>query len=164
MQKRKATEDMQKLKRIKTRALEDPEAFANALGAGEIKTEDDPLFHPVASRDDEEKALLSMEEKKDGTTWETLPTPQNIARMPAVNWSQYAVVGESLDKIHADQISRPLEGVPQRVGEDGQLISGGEGSRRPPDLGVAAPYQPGRDKIEKMSTRKGGKRGLEKDD
>jgi hypothetical protein len=75
-----------------------------------------------------------------------------------VNWNQYAVVGDSLDKIHKDQVERPSEGVPMKVGSDGQLVSGGEGARRQHDLGVAAPYQPGRDKIEKMSTRRGGKR------
>jgi hypothetical protein len=82
---------------------------------------------------------------------------QNVVRCPPINWNQYAVVGESLDKIHKDQLERPSEGVPQRVGVDGQLVAGGEGQRRE-FLGVAAPYQPGRDKIEKMSTRKGGKR------
>jgi len=78
-------------------------------------------------------------------------------RCPPINWNQYAVVGESLDKIHKDLLERPSEGVPQRIGADGQLVPGGEGQRRE-FLGVAAPYQPGRDKIEKMSTRKGGKR------
>jgi len=151
-------EDMQKLKRIKLRALGDPEGFANALSVGDIKTDDDPLFHPAASSGDEEEGLPSGEKLKDGAAWETLPTPQSIARMPAINWSQYAVVGESLDKIHGDQLSRPFEGTPQRVGEDGQLISGGEGPRRQSDLGVTAPYQPGKDKIEKMSTRKGSRR------
>lgn len=156
MQGQKATSDMQKLKRNKERALRDPEGFVRALAAGEIKTEADPLFNPSASSDDEDEGM--SEGKKDSMAWETLPTPQNVVRMPVINWSQYAVVGESLDKIHADQLSRPVEGAPQRIGPDGQLISGGEGSRRQADLGVAAPYQPGKDKIEKMSTRKGGKR------
>jgi hypothetical protein len=162
MQQRKAVEDMQKLKRNKERALQDPEAFVKALAAGQIKTEADPLFHPDANSDDDnndnEDEGLPAEQKKDDMAWETLPTPQTIVRMPAINWSQYGVIGESLDKIHADQLSRPVEGMPQRVGQDGQLIPGGEGSRRQTDLGIAAPYQPGKDKIEKMSTRKGGKR------
>lgn len=68
------------------------------------------------------------------------------------------MVGESLEKLHRDQVERPSEGVPQRVASDGSLVAGGEGHRRQGDLGIAAPYQPGRDKIEKVGTRKGGKR------
>jgi hypothetical protein len=182
IQAKNAVKDIQALQRIKERALRDPVAFGKALGSGEVRTRADPLYYPgEAESEEEDDGDVAMGGVRSGNPdengkkdekgekvrlgdgakrekWEALPTPQNVVRCPPVNWNQYAVVGESLDKIHRDQIERPSEGAPMRVGSDGQLISGGEGQRRQSDLGVAAPYQPGRDKIEKMSTRKGGKR------
>jgi hypothetical protein len=167
LQARKATADIQSLQAVKEQAIKDPEGFARAVASGEVVSKGDSLFAP--SRDDEdmdedEDEQANQEQAhqeqamKDGKTWPKLPTPQNVVRCPPVNWNQYAVVGESLDKLHADQQARPTEGMPQRLGHDGQLSYGGDGQRRPADLGVAAPYNLGRDKIEKMSTRKGGKR------
>jgi hypothetical protein len=184
IQARNAVKDIQALQRIKERALRDPEAFSRALESGEAGTRLDPLYFPGEDTDEdgegEGNGDVEMEggdlkangdeggkmggvkgnRKKGGEgreKWERLPTQQNVVRCPPINWNQYAVVGESLDKIHKDLLERPSEGVPQRIGADGQLVPGGEGQRRE-FLGVAAPYQPGRDKIEKMSTRKGGKR------
>ncbi len=162
IQARNATNDIQKLQRIKERALDNPEAFAKAVANGELKSKPDPLFNPSKDSDDDEDDDDDEEAEGkgakmdvDGKTWEKLPTPQNVVRCPPINWNQYAVVGESLDKLHKDQIARPSEGMPQKVGPDGQLVFGGDSKRREADLGVAAPYQPGRDKIEKTSTKKG---------
>ena len=174
IQKRKAEEDIRNLAKIKKRALEDPEGFAAAVAAGKVETKSDSLFNPSADDDDDgdddddNDEDVEMEEV-DPTTqaaaedrrqkeWGKLPKPQNIVRCPPINWQKYAIIGESLDKLHDDQKSRPTEGKPQIMGPDGQLRYGGDGTRRPADLGIAAPYKPGRDKIEKMSTRKGGKR------
>jgi hypothetical protein len=88
--------------------------------------------------------------------WGQLPKPQNVVRCPPVNWNKYAVVGESLDKLHADQVKRPTEGKPQILGADGKLHFGGDALRRTID-GVAAPYS-SKDKLEKPGARKGGKR------
>ncbi|KAF1989722.1 hypothetical protein K402DRAFT_390689 [Aulographum hederae CBS 113979] len=41
-----------------------------------------------------------------------IPAPQKIARMPAINWAKYRVVGESLDKLHEEQLRRPTPGEP----------------------------------------------------
>jgi len=179
-------QDIQALQRIKERALKNPEEFGRALEAGEVRTRKDLLYNPGDSADDSDKeeeedgdvemggvngdkakAEKSRKAGKGGMgertvkeKWEPLPAPQNVVRCPPINWNQYAVVGESLEKIHRDQIERPSEGFPARVGPDGQIVPGAEGQRRQSEGGVviAAPYQPGRDKIEKMSTRKGGKR------
>lgn len=162
IQARKAAADIQSLQVIKDKALQDPEGFARAVAAGEVKKEGDSLFTPSADNgdmdDDEDEQANQDQAANDGKKWPNLPVPQNVVRCPPINWNQYAVVGESLDKLHKDQQSRPTEGMPQRLGPDGQLSYGGDGQRRPADLGVAAPYNFGRDKIEKMSTRKGGKR------
>jgi hypothetical protein len=154
LQAKNAVRDIQSLQRIKQRASEDPVAFTKALEAGEIRTSGDPLFNPGEEEDEDEGNGKGERKEK----WEPLPTMQNIVRCPPINWNQYAIVGEPLDKLHKDLVERPSEGVPQKVGSDGQLVSGGEGVRRQADLGVAAPYQVGKDKIEKMGTRKGGKR------
>jgi len=143
---------------MKEQAIKDPEAFAQVLTAGVVKKKRDPLFAPSQEDEDMDADDEQPNQANEGKTWPKLPTPQNIIRCPPINWNQYAVVGESLDKLHADQQSRPTEGMPQRLGPDGQLSYGGDGKRRPAGLGVAAPYNFGRDKIERMSTRKGGKR------
>ncbi|KAE9373192.1 hypothetical protein N431DRAFT_438530 [Stipitochalara longipes BDJ] len=186
IQARNAVHDIQALQRIKELALRKPEEFGRALESGAIRTRNDPLYHPgdyVEDEDDGEEedgdvvmggvngskhkgekvkkvGKAGKGDKMEREKWEPLPAPQNVVRCPPINWNQYAVVGESLEKIHKDQLERPSEGFPARLGSDGQLVSGGEGPRRQSEVGavIAAPYQPGRDRIEKMSTRKGGKR------
>lgn len=167
IQARNAENDIRNLARLKERALRDPEGFAAAVAAGKVQTKSDSLFNPSADDDDEDEddemedaepeSQAAAEERRQ-KEWGKIPKPQNVVRCPPINWQKYAIVGESLDKLHEDQKSRPTEGKPQIMGPDGQLRYGGDGVRRPADLGIAAPYQPGRDKIEKMSTRKGGKR------
>ena len=162
IQAKKATADIQSLQAIKERAMMDPEQFAQALISGEVKKRGDPLFAPSQEDDNmddnDEEELSQKRTAQEGKNWPRLPTPQNVVRCPPINWSQYAVVGESLDKLHADQQARPTEGQPNKLGPGGQLSYGGDGQRRSAYLGAAAPYDFGRDKIEKMSTRKGGKR------
>jgi hypothetical protein len=167
LQARNAAADIKSLQEIKERAMKEPEEFARALQAGELKTKGDGLFDfSKEDSDDEEedegKGEAMQVDGQAGTVpkakpWPKLPKPQNVVRAPPINWNKYAVVGESLDKLHADQQARPSEGMPQRLGPDGSLSYGGDGLRRA-DFGVAAPYSVGKDKIEKMSTRKGGKR------
>ncbi|KAK2069502.1 hypothetical protein P8C59_004081 [Phyllachora maydis] len=92
--------------------------------------------------------------------WQTLPGPQNVVRCPPVNWAQYGVVGASLDKLHAEQRAAPSLGAPAVLGPGGTyefragdaLPPGGEQRRL---VGVAAPYHPTKDRIEK---KRGGRR------
>ena len=83
--------------------------------------------------------------------WEPIPKPQNIVRCPPINWSQYAVVGESLEKLHNEQIRRPSRGAPAVLTPDGRFEFKGGGSvsegKQEQYLGVAAPYAPGKDKV-----------------
>ncbi|KAI0200097.1 hypothetical protein F4808DRAFT_430560 [Astrocystis sublimbata] len=83
--------------------------------------------------------------------WAQIPKPQNVVRCPPINWSQYAVVGESLDKLHNDQLRRPAQGAPATLAPDGQFEFNGGDGRQEPYLGVAVPYAPGRDKIDTTS-------------
>jgi len=102
--------------------------------------------------------------------WQNLPKPQTIVRCPPINWAQYGVVGDSLDKLHAEQLAAPTPGAPAVLGSGGAYEfragggdqaargsgSGGGGEQARRLVGVAAPYNPLRDKLEKKG--KGGKR------
>lgn len=159
MQARNAGDDVRVLRDVKERALRDPEVFLEARGRGEVRVREGgfgPSYESEEEDSDGEEVKMEdgVAEKKKGEEW-LLPRMQNVVRAPPVNWSKYAVVGDSLDKIHRDQVERPVEGVPQRVGQDGNLIYGGEGERRE-HVGVYAPYDPMRDKVEPK--KKGGKR------
>lgn len=87
-----------------------------------------------------------MSSDKTESKFGSFPAPQKIVKCPPINWAKYAVIGESLDKIHLDQVEHPTDSVFQfgAGGSGAPSISGGE-AKKPP-------------KVEKMSTRKGGKR------
>lgn len=85
------------------------------------------------------------------------PEAQNIYRCPPINWSQYAVEGEALDKLHHEQQTRPTLGMPALLGANGTYEFTGVGN--PDDgkkivEGVAAPFDPFRDKL--LTKPKGG--------
>lgn len=84
--------------------------------------------------------------------WTNLPTPQDVVRMPTINWSKYAVVGESLDKLHREQLAKPTLGTPATLAADGKAYEF-KGEPNPDDgkksVGIAAPYDPLHDKIKK---------------
>lgn len=126
----------------------------------------------ASPRKDADKAATSQNRKENKRkkqrpsapppAWRTLPKPQNVVRCPPINWSQYGVVGQSLDKLHAEQQRAPTQGTPATLKPDpgglmyefkGQSGGGGEQNRL---VGVAAPYAPGKDKLEKKP--RGGKR------
>ena len=93
-------------------------------------------------------------------SWQKLPKPQNVVRTPPVNWGQYGVVGESLDKLHAEQVAAPTQGMPSVLGP-GRTFEFKAGDQQPAGeqrrlVGVAAPYAPGKDKLDKKG--KGAKR------
>ncbi|KAF9879881.1 hypothetical protein CkaCkLH20_02692 [Colletotrichum karsti] len=171
MQQKKATADIQALSQAKNAAVDDPSAFLADLGTGKVHTQGDKLFLDEDSDSDDEmegnegKSASGVKEESaagqgkapEPRPWESLPKPQNVLRCPPINWSQYAVVGDSLDKLHADQISRPSQGTPATLGPSGTYeFTGVPGGNQKPFIGVAAPYNPGRDRIDKKS--KGGKR------
>ncbi|KAI1404706.1 hypothetical protein F4819DRAFT_96909 [Hypoxylon fuscum] len=80
--------------------------------------------------------------------WAKLPKPQSVVRCPPINWSQYAVVGESLDKLHNEQLSQPTQGTPAAVTSDGRYEFKGDGKQEKL-VGVATPYAPGKDRLDK---------------
>ncbi|KAL5088798.1 hypothetical protein Trisim1_006213 [Trichoderma cf. simile WF8] len=135
MQRMRATADIQALSQIKNDAVEHPDEFARDLAMGKVGRGAQP--------DDETTTRA----------WVAQPIPkaQDVVRCPPINWSQYAVVGESLDKLHAEQVSRPTQGTPATIGAGGVYqFKGGDGKQEEYP-GVAAPYAPLKDKIEKKT-------------
>jgi hypothetical protein len=66
-----------------------------------------------------------------------IPVPQNVVRMPPINWAKYQVVGEPLDRMHEEQLYRPSPGQPSR--------------ERAPEHVLASPYRPLVDHLETPS-------------
>lgn len=145
VQRQRATADLQALSRAKDDAVRDPEDFVKDLVAGKVNA---PQSQGSALNGED-----TDQSQGDQKSWTTLPKPQDIVRCPPINWSQYAVVGESLDKLHAEQIQRPAQGSPAVTGPGGVFEFQGEAegmaaqSRADRYIGVAAPYAPGRDKL-----------------
>lgn len=84
------------------------------------------------------------------------PEAQNIYRCPPINWSQYAVEGEALEKLHHEQQTRPILGTPAMLGANGTyeftgMPNADDGKKVE---GIAAPFDPFRDKL--MTKPKGG--------
>ncbi|KAI0125925.1 hypothetical protein BJ170DRAFT_454342 [Xylariales sp. AK1849] len=176
MQSAKARRDMVTLQNTKKAALEDPEAFladlgAGKVGAGERWSADEADNDDESSSDEESNGDATMDgiqkhAKEGGAVgsapdaidlddpvrgpkpWDNLPVAQNIVRMPPINWNQYAVAGESLDKLHSDQLSRPTQGVPATVKPDGMYEFRGAGKQEQVS-GIAAPFNPLKDKLDK---------------
>lgn len=157
IQRQRATADVQALSRAKDEAIQDPESFVRDLIAGKINA-------PAADDDDSDSddddggdnngngvprdrqvpqvpGENSSKQSQPPPAWTTIPQPQNIVRCPPINWSQYAVVGESLDKLHNEQVLRPNQGTPADIGPSGTYEFRGEGKQER-YMGVAAPYAP----------------------
>ncbi|TDZ27025.1 hypothetical protein Cob_v000712 [Colletotrichum orbiculare MAFF 240422] len=180
LQQKKATADVQRLNKAKNAAVQDPAAFIADLKAGRVHTEGDKLFPDSDDSDSDDDGaegkkpepaggvkpeegsasqakLPEQPQKQEPKPWESLPKPQNVVRCPPINWSQYAVVGESLDKLHNEQKARPSQGAPATLGASGTYeFTGVPGGNQRPYPGVAAPYTPGKDRIDKKT--KGGRR------
>ena len=73
-----------------------------------------------------------------------IPGSQNVVRMPPVNWAQYHIVGESLDKLHEEQRRRPVGG--DVIGEEDLRPREG-GRERGEEHVIARPYDPFVDKL-----------------
>ena len=184
LQRQQALRDMQTLEQQKKAAVDDPEAFARDVASGKIKARGmRDILGPVGempqglpdvdSRREGEMPEVAADQVKEAVEMEDseeedneraagpshafgeIPTEQNIVRMPPINWAKYHIVGESLDKLHAEQRSRPVAGQPLR---DEDL----KAKQKAPEHVIASPYDPWRDKLEakeKGRTRSGRGKG-----
>lgn len=155
IQRQKAIADLQSLSRTKDDAVLDPEAFVKDLVNGKINA---PGGTTADDDDDDDDDEMKLDDAGEGSSkqppaarpreWTNIPQPQNVVRCPPINWSQYAVVGESLDKLHSEQVSRPSQGTPAAFGANGTYEFKGEGKQEK-YMGVAAPYAPLQDRLGK---------------
>lgn len=142
MQKQQSLRDIQTLDRMKEAAAADPEGFARELAAGRLRTEDRGAVVQFSEGDamdtDEDNKEGVKQAQGDGTTTTSkfgrIPPPQNVVRMPPINWAKYQVVGEPLDRMHEEQLHRPNLGEPRR--------------EPAPEHVLASPYRPLVDQLE----------------
>lgn len=135
LQKQQSLRDIQTLDKMKKAAAADPEGFAQELAAGNLTSSPAPggIINFTDQEDDEESRG-----KGKVSEFGKIPPPQNIVRMPPINWAKYHIVGEPLDRIHEEQRRRPPSGEPRRQ----------DPTQRAPEHVLAAPYRPLVDKLE----------------
>lgn len=141
---------------MKSAAAADPEGFARELTAGNLGAEEREKreHHFNLSPGSEGVSGPGSEEGSHsrGDGFGKVPLPQNVVRMPPVNWAKYQIVGEPLDKLHEEERRRPSAGEPRRD----------EAEQRPPEHVLASPYRPLVDRLETPkrdsgANRRGGK-------
>lgn len=140
LQKQQSLRDIRALDKMKKAAAADPEGFAKELAAGNLvsKAPSGSFINFTDDDDDNEASeAANVESGKEGSNFGKIPPPQNVVRMPPINWAKYHIVGEPLDKLHAEQQRRPVSGEPRR-----------DPAQRAPEHVLAAPYRPLVDKIE----------------
>ncbi|KAK2764539.1 hypothetical protein FQN54_009234 [Arachnomyces sp. PD_36] len=166
IQKQQSLRDIRTLDQMKKTAAAHPEEFVKQLTAGKLSSPDSGellSFTPesTAQNAESEDAMETDDDKAETggpqqpaseaqVDFGKIPKPQNVVRMPPINWAKYHIVGEPLDKLAEEQRRRPSPGEPRRdlPGE----------SQRAPEHFIAAPYRPFVDKIEPpMRTRSSNK-------
>lgn len=125
---------------MKSAAAADPEGFARELAAGNIGADENGDFVNLA-RNGESAEKSGSNGKSSG--FGRVPAPQNVVRMPPINWSKYQIVGEPLDKIHEEERRRPSSGEPRRE----------DSTHRPPEHVLASPYRPLVDRLDTPAKR-----------
>ncbi|EMC93225.1 hypothetical protein BAUCODRAFT_42208, partial [Baudoinia panamericana UAMH 10762] len=147
-QKHQAEKDIKGLEATRKHALQQPHAFTEALVAGKVK-EVKPQFGGIGAilqaaisaqqevedeeddDDGEEHAAPGAEHNKP-PDFSPFPGPQDVIRMPYINWEKYHIAGDALDHMHEQQ--RRWPGSHFAYGQD-----------RGREFAVAAPYSPFQD-------------------
>lgn len=141
-QKQKAAEDIRALEGLRKKALGEPELFRSELAAGRLKEQKPTvgdlraILDHESDEDDDDDAMAGAEtdDEKDAAPFERIPGPQNVVRMPHVNWEKYHIHGEALDRMHEQQRKWP-----------GSFDYGQDKGR---EFSIAAPYSPWLDSVE----------------
>ncbi|TGJ86928.1 hypothetical protein E0Z10_g1809 [Xylaria hypoxylon] len=140
-------------------SVKDEDSDSDSSSEGETPShnyEETKYIQPQSATEEKPNINTNSEAATPGPPpWASIPKPQNIVRCPPINWSQYAVVGASLDKLHNEQVQRPAQGTPAALTPEGRFeFKGGDGGgvgKQERYVGVAAPYAPGKDKIDGKS-------------
>ncbi|KAI9741618.1 MAG: hypothetical protein M1834_000002 [Cirrosporium novae-zelandiae] len=151
-QRLQSIQDMKQLRDIKKAVIADPIMFTEELIAAQTRPlEEDKLglgprrrvsssSDSEDSEDERQNGSNSMLHRSTRPAYNGFPEPQNIVRCPPINWAKYHIVGESLDKLHEEQRSRPYGGR-------------GKQTTRAPKHHILAPYDPIEDKFDDLSTK-----------
>ncbi|OJD10581.1 hypothetical protein AJ78_08451 [Emergomyces pasteurianus Ep9510] len=166
IQKQQALRDIKTLDHLKHAAAAHPEAFARELANGNLNSTAGNIFNPTSLEDGdgdgdedpvgpvpveqrttvrENTAPVLSEAAKDRDqpappSFGKIPTPQQVVRMPPINWAKYHIVGEPLDKLHEEQRRRPSPGELRR--------DEAPSPQRAQEHFIAAPYRPFTDSLE----------------
>nr|POF12751.1 hypothetical protein CFP56_09903 [Quercus suber] len=151
-QKKKAQDDVRALEATRRKALQDPLLFKDELAAGRIREQrhtpgdmNSVLDASDSEDEDEDDMDLSVAENTSKETlprkpsapsqppFARIPGPQNVVRMPPINWDKYNIVGAPLDELHEQQ--RRWPGSAPYTHDRGREHS------------VAAPYSPFHDPL-----------------
>jgi hypothetical protein len=105
---------------------------AGAAQPGSSDTQDNlKAEHSPTSLDDADDSLSSSESDSSSAgapvanhKFPPLPQAQNVVKVPNINWAQYGIIGESLDKLHEDQLKHPAVSGPARLAPDGSITAG----------------------------------------
>ncbi|EAS37039.2 uncharacterized protein CIMG_02393 [Coccidioides immitis RS] len=161
IQKQQTLRDIRTLEKLKQAAAENPEAFAKDVVKGDITVSggEMDIFQPQFQDQDGDKQSPGVSVDGDHQkqsehakpAFSKIPKPQDIVRMPPINWAKYHIVGEPLDKLHEEQRQRPSPGEPRK---DVPIHV-----QKAPEHVIAAPYRPFTDKLDTpMKTRSSNKR------
>ncbi len=141
IQRQQALRDLKTLEQQKSAALSDPEGFTAAVKDGRVRSREVRGVGPYEEDEDEEEKEEEESAREKNSSME-IPGSQNVVRAPPINWAQYHIVGESLDKLHEEQRRRPANGEP--IGEEELRPKERE---RAPEHVLAKPYDPFVDKL-----------------
>lgn len=134
MQRQQSLKDIRGLSKIRQDALENPEQFVEDLKEGKLSqsTSNGIIFDQDSDESDGERNVT----KKDDSKFGKLPTGQNIARCPPIEWSKYHINGEPLDRLH--ELQKQYPGVTEEALMHGLPLQQHE---------IAAPYRPFTDQL-----------------
>lgn len=158
MQRDKAKKDIRTLEQVKQSAIAKSDEYVEEVKARRkatpkprqtlsdiLRPVDAETLAPTLSDEeesDEGKEAGGRTERADsgaGTSsssskFQAAPQPQNIVRCPPINWAKYHVLGDTLEKMHAEQKARPN-------------FDSSNGINRADPHHIAAPYSPFTDRI-----------------
>jgi hypothetical protein len=150
LQKKQSLQDIGILDRMRIAAVAEPEKFAQELVSGKLASDGLGGLISLTNEDNWQTAQSSNVSTADrASSFGKLPRPQNVIRMPPINWAKYQIVGEPLDKLHEELRRRPSIGEPRRD----------ESALRVQGHILAAPYRPFIDKIDSPLKGRGMNKG-----
>ncbi|GAB7342717.1 hypothetical protein MBLNU457_g0865t1 [Dothideomycetes sp. NU457] len=119
-QRQRATDDIRRLEQLKHEAVSRSDEFRTHLLSKNtskpapdraqtyIIPEDEPM-NDAESADEEEQQAVRAQKREVQDILNDIPLPQQIVRMPPINWEKYHVVAEPLERMHMAQQLRPGE-------------------------------------------------------